>query len=155
MKRPTKIHFTGTGVTATPPNRPTAPVAPKQQPAAAPVAVPEAVPPTHIITPPPATVTTPPNSSTPLEDPNANKNSVSKVKNDFRNKSFLNLELLHKPYFLQSSTGNRHKDFNKPKDVKFKRISKAKSRSLEELRDKLRHHPPPTSSQHSPTAGIR
>jgi len=117
----------GTGVTATPSNRPTAP---KQLPALPPAAAPvEAVPPTQIISPPPATVTTPPDSSTPLEDPNSTKNIPS--------------------------TGNRHKDFNKPKDVKFKRISKAKSRSLEELRDKLRHHPPPTSSQHSPTAGIR
>ncbi|TRY62529.1 hypothetical protein TCAL_16618 [Tigriopus californicus] len=34
-----------------------------------------------------------------------------------------------------------HKAVLKPKDVKFKRINKAKSRSLEELRGKLRWHP--------------
>ena len=54
---------------------------------------------------------------------------------------------------------NRHKEFAKPKDVKFKRISKAKSRSLEELRDKLRHNPvaaaAAASSHYSPTTGIR
>jgi hypothetical protein len=31
-----------------------------------------------------------------------------------------------------------HRAVTKPKDVKFKRISKAKARSLEELRDKLK-----------------
>ena len=58
------------------------------------------------------------------------------------------------------SGNNRHKEFTKPKDVKFKRISKAKSRSLEELRDKLRHNPAAAlpgsaSSYYSPTTGIR
>ena len=33
---------------------------------------------------------------------------------------------------------SNHRAVTKPKDVKFKRISKAKSRSLEELRGKLR-----------------
>lgn len=33
-----------------------------------------------------------------------------------------------------------HRTVTKPKDVKFKRISKAKSRSLEELRGKLKWH---------------
>ena len=34
---------------------------------------------------------------------------------------------------------SNHRAVTKPKDVKFKRISKAKSRSLEELRGKLRY----------------
>ena len=44
----------------------------------------------------------------------------------------------------EQTTFNRvmtnHKTVTKPKDVKFKRISKAKSRSLEELRGKLKWH---------------
>jgi hypothetical protein len=42
----------------------------------------------------------------------------------------------------QVTTFNRvmsnHRNFQKPKDVKYKRINKAKSKSLEELRDKLK-----------------
>lgn len=54
-----------------------------------------------------------------------------------------------------------HKAVLKPKDVKFKRINKAKSRSLEELRGKLRWHPGgivtvyPTSLVPKPVQNLR
>ncbi|CAB3368887.1 Hypothetical predicted protein, partial [Cloeon dipterum] len=38
--------------------------------------------------------------------------------------------------------GNNHRSVTKPKDVKYKRINKAKSKSLEELRGRLRVEPP-------------
>jgi hypothetical protein len=37
--------------------------------------------------------------------------------------------------------GNNHRSVTKPKDVKYKRINKAKSKSLEELRGRLRVEP--------------
>lgn len=70
---------------------------------------------------------------------------------DENNESLSNNDNVSKTY---NRVMNNHRAVTKPKDVKFKRISKAKSRSLEELRGKLRwQHPCLTGGQQQVAAG--